>query len=71
MTIEELIQSQIHNEADQFKKQQRKELEEFLNMRAGMDKDGSEFMKMLEKSKMHFGPYALQLAEEFFTKQMK
>lgn len=68
MTIEELINSQIHQKADEFKKQQRKELEEFLDMRAGMDKDGSEFMQMLEKSKMHFGPYALQLAEEFFAK---
>jgi len=36
-----------------------------------MDKDGSEFMKMLDRSKMHFGPYAIQLAEEFFEKQMK
>ena len=26
---------------------------------------------MLEKSKMRFGPYALQLAEEFFNKQMR
>lgn len=26
---------------------------------------------MLENSKMHFGPYALQLADEFFNKQMK
>jgi len=26
---------------------------------------------MLERSKMHFGPYALQLAEEFFDNQMK
>ena len=26
---------------------------------------------MLEKSKMHFGPYALQLAEEYFNGQMK
>lgn len=42
-----------------------------MDLRAGMDKDGSEFMKMLDRSKMHFGPYAIQLAEEFFEKQMK
>lgn len=71
MSLEDLIKTQIHEEADEFKKQQRKELEEFLNMQSRMDKDGSEFMKMLERSKMHFGPYALQLAEEFFNKQMK
>lgn len=52
-------------------KKERKELETFLDMRAGLDKDGTEFMRMLDKSKMHFGPYAIQLAEEFFDKQMK
>ena len=40
-------------------------------MRAGLDKDGTEFMQMLENSKMRFGPYALQLADEFFNKQMR
>lgn len=52
-------------------KNERKELETFLETRGGMDKDGTEFMTMLDKSKMHFGPYAIQLAEEFFDKQMK
>ena len=28
-------------------------------------------MQMLDQCKMHFGPYALQLAEEYFNKQMK
>ena len=71
MSLEELITTEVRQPADEFKKQQRKELEEFLNMRAGLDKDGTEFMQMLERSKMHFGPYAIQLAEEFFKKQMK
>ena len=42
-----------------------------MDFQAGLDKDGSEFMRMLNKSKMKFGPYAVQLAEEFFDKQMK
>lgn len=71
MSLQELIETEVHTAADAFKKQQREELEQFLDMRAGLDKDGTEFMKMLERSKMHFGPYALQLAEEYFNTQMK
>ena len=52
-------------------KKEREDLEKFLSMNAGVDKDGTEFMRMLDKSKMQFGPYAIQIAEEFFNKQMK
>lgn len=71
MSVEQLIHEEVHQAAHEVKKQQRQELEKFLDMRAGLDKNGTEFMQMLERSKMHFGPYALQLAEEYFEQQMK
>ena len=71
MSLQELVENEVHRAADEFKMNQRKELANFLDTRAGLDKNGTEFMQMLERSKMHFGPYALQLAEEFFNGQMK
>ena len=71
MSLQELVETEVHSAADEFKKKQREDLAKFLDMQAGLDKNGTEFMQMLEKSKMHFGPYALQLAEEFFNSQMK
>jgi len=44
MSIEELIKTEVHQAADDFKNQQRKELKEFLDKRGGLDKDGTEFM---------------------------
>lgn len=71
MPLDELVRTTILEDVTAYKKKQRKELERFLDMRAGLDKDGTEFMQMLDQCKMHFGPYALQLAEEYFNKQMK
>ena len=71
MSLDELIEQEVRKPAKEFMKKERQELEKFLSLNAGLDKDGTEFMNMLDKSKMHFGPYAIQLAEEHFNKQMK
>ena len=72
MTLEDLLKQQVHQESrEDFRKRQREELARFLDARAGQDTDGSEFQSMLEESKVRFGPYAIQLAEEFFQTQLK
>ncbi len=52
MSIQELIKTEIWDVADEAKKQQRLELKEFLTRKGGMDRDGNEFVKFMEKSKM-------------------
>lgn len=69
MSIEQLIKTEIWDAADEAKKQQRLELKEFLTRKGGMDRDGNEFVKFMEKSKMQFGPYATKLAEQFIQQQ--
>ena len=71
MSIQELITTQVHNAADEAKKQQRLELKQFLDTRGGSDPEGKEFTDFLEKSKMNFGPFAVRLAQEFVVNQMK
>ena len=71
MPLEDLIRTEVHEAADEVRKKQREELQHFLGTRAGQDKDGAEFMSMLQRSKTQFGPYAVKLAEEYFRKQLK
>lgn len=59
MTLEELVENVIHLPAKEYRKKEQEDLAKFLNVSARLDKDGTEFMQMLERSKMHFGPYAL------------
>ena len=59
MSLEELIEQEVRKPAQEFLKKERQELEKFLQMNAGLDKNGTEFMKMLDASKMKFGPYAI------------
>ena len=71
MSVEALIRTQIHDAAEEYRKKEREELHAFLDRRAAKDKDGSEFLMLLEQSKTKFGPHAITMAEEFFQKQVK
>ena len=71
MSIQELLQSEVYNAASEAKKQQRLELQQFLDTRGAADPDGKEFIDFMEKSKMHFGPFAIKLAQEFVQSQIK
>ena len=71
MPLEELLATEVHAAAEDYRQKQREELATFLNTRAGADADGSEFMAMLEKSKVRFGPHAVTLADAFFKAQLK
>ena len=44
MPLDELVRTTILKDVTEYKKKQRRELERFLDMRAGLDKDGTEFM---------------------------
>ena len=43
MSIQELIRTEVHNAAEEARKQQRIELKQFLDTRGGSDPDGKEF----------------------------
>jgi len=44
MSLQELVETEVHRAADEYKKKQRDELANFLDTRAGIDKNGTEFM---------------------------
>lgn len=70
-TIPELIHMEIHQAADEFQIKQREELREFLMTQTGQDLDGQQFLKMLEKSKVKFGPFVMKIAEDYVTKKQE